>query len=263
MSLGPGPQYHPDELVFWNLLGSTDQVLNSAAGPNCTEQGSPTYEQGANWPDFGNAARIDANNESVTAYNVGGILSANAGCGECWIWPDGWTITNGAASAGLHEVWSMYDNIGGNQLFDFIYAGAGFQWRIQRAGVASGFVGAQTPPIMDSASQEWHHLAWTWDTTGIGGGPNTARVYWDGAEAISTNNAIVMPQYNPNTPMRIGLYDFNNQFFFDGRIDNFKWWDYAKTDFSDRFQEGFTPPIAPNVRTPNLFERRQPRVVIG
>lgn len=261
MSLGPGPQFHPPGLLFWNLLGTPAQVAQSAAGTNCTELGGVTYEAGM----FGGAVRVDANGEAILAGNYLNERYGNAGCVELWIYNDGWTINNGAPSAGQHFVVSESEGFGANLWwFDITFVvAAGIRWRIRDAGGAwdNWTVAA---PIMDAGNQEWHHLALVWDATGIGGGANTRRFYWDGAQAAAANIAITMPVFPmPAYRLQIGLRVDTNTVPFIGRLDNIKWWNYAKVDFSDRFTEGFTPTPTPSIRAPECALRREPLITVA
>ena len=139
MSLGPGPQWHPPNNIFWNLLGSTDQITQSAAGLNGAEVGSPAYRQGYNWPDFGNSVEINSNNEAIIVPNAGQTFIGAAGCIEIFVYPDGWTITNGVASGGnrRYMLWER-SLVGGNNLFVAEISFNGFWTTLRRNGVDSG-----------------------------------------------------------------------------------------------------------------------------
>lgn len=258
MSLGYGPQYHPPELDFWNLLGTKAQVEQSAAGPNCTERGNPTYHPGY----FGGAVLIDANAESINAYNHNQIFNQGAGCLECWLYNDGWTYTNGASSSNNRTFWGAYTSPPGN-LWTILFQVGGFLWQVARNGVHTGTWAGIVLPGATAGNQEWHHWAFVWDVAGIGGGPNIKRIYFDGALVGSSNLATTMPFFLDGKLYTIGLYDRTFNFFMGGRLDNIKHWNYAKTDFSDRFDEGFTPPAPPDVWPEALIiTPKRPRVVI-
>lgn len=272
MSLGPGPQYHPDTLVFWNLLGSFAQVEQSAAGPNCTEApASPGYVNGYDWPNFGGAINPNANNEGIYSYNIGNIFLANAGAIEFFVYPDGYTVANGSTStAGVKWMWFIRENTGAN-LMRIGWVNTGFYWNIRSGGVWQGIfgLGVRNPVIMDSNNQEWHHLGCAWDTTGIGGGGNTREVYWDNVLADADNGALAMPLLCDVSPDWIatignGAPSWGLNAPFNGRMDNIKIWNYAKVDFSDSIAaEGFTAPApAAGPRAPELFDIKRPRVEI-
>ena len=87
------------------------------------------------------------------------------------------------------------------------------------------------------------HVAVVWDIDGIDGSSDKVRMYRNGSVVGSTSaswNTVgpvqddIILGYGPDG----GGYD---KFI----SDNLKIWDYAKTDFSDRFEEGYNnPPVA-------------------
>ncbi len=259
MSLGPGVQFHPPTLDYWNLLGTPAQVEQSAAGPNSTELGAPTYEAGV----FGGAVRVDANAEAINAYNYNQIFTQNAGCVEMWMFNDGWTYTNGASSAGNRTFWSAFPTVPNNNWNILLQVG-GLLWQVVRNGIVTGTWSGAALAGATAGNQEWHHWAFVWDTTGIDGGANTKRVYFDGGLVGTHNLATTMPVVASTWPYHIGLYDNTHNFFWGGRIDNVKHWNFAQTDFSGRNTEGYTPaPPTPTIRAPECAIRREPTITVG
>jgi len=85
------------------------------------------------------------------------------------------------------------------------------------------------------------HAAISWDIAGIDGTSDTVRVYRDGAVVGSTTTL-----WNSSELER---YDIILGYGPDGGgydkfiVDNIEIWDYAKTDFSDRFRESPLPVL--------------------
>jgi len=81
------------------------------------------------------------------------------------------------------------------------------------------------------------HLAVVWDVDGIEGSADTLRFYYNGILLGSTTSVL---SSLAQTDIRVGT-DQANALYANGVIDNLKMYDYAKTDFSDRFWEGYSP----------------------
>jgi len=265
MSLGWGPQYHPNTLSEWWLLGSPAQVEQPAAGPNGAVVGGTTFPQGYDYPNFGNSALFDANGEAVSYPSIYNERYGNAGAVEFFFYPNGWSITNGAASDGLtHYVFNEKD-AASNNWFDFRFNAGAFKWRMRSGGGAwNDWV--TNPPLMDALVNTWHHFAAVWDSTGIGGGANTQRLYWDNVMVASQNIAITLPIFADGNLGYLGNSHLSIALTRPAiaRIDNAKWWNYAKTDFADSIAaEGYTPAPTPTIRAPECAVRRLPEIWVG
>jgi hypothetical protein len=103
--------------------------------------------------------------------------------------------------------------------------------------------GRQGYPI-SALNGRWIHVAGVWDRSGIAGSPDTVRLYLNG-EIVAASRATDWG----NTPCAsrrpagqwrcftdvAGCNDTCANVF---EVDNLKLWSYAKTDYSDRFEEG-------------------------
>ncbi len=175
MSLGPGPQFHPPTLVSCTLADQYAWWEQAAAGPNMTVLGAPTYPTDG---VFAGATRFNANNEAWIQSGTGALLFGNAGCMEMWMRPQGWALVNGGATATPTGVTNtfVYCRLW-PQDWHVVFYPAEIEWAIYRNAVinAPNFLGAIAG--FDIADGAWGHIAFVWDTTGIGGGPNTRRRY--------------------------------------------------------------------------------------
>ena len=105
--------------------------------------------------------------------------------------------------------------------------------------------GRQGYPI-SALNGTWLHVAGVWDRGGIAGSEDTVRLYVNG-EVVAASRASdwgTTPCVNrrPGGQWRCfadvaGCNDTCANVF---AVDNLKLWDYAKTDFGDRFEEGST-----------------------
>lgn len=86
-----------------------------------------------------------------------------------------------------------------------------------------------TPPL-----NEWVHLAAVWDRRGIDGTPETVRLYVNGGRVSATTATAWGTGFDNNNVDIAGGNDLIQDKF---ALDNIVVYDYAKTDFSDRFDE--------------------------
>ena len=103
--------------------------------------------------------------------------------------------------------------------------------------------GVEGYPISD-LNGRWIHIAGVWDRRGIGGSSDTVRLYVDGdlvaASQASDWGITPCASRRPAGQWRCftdiaGCNDTCEDTF---AVDNLKLWNYAKTDYSDRFEEG-------------------------
>ncbi|MBC2695319.1 MAG: hypothetical protein HF982_08615 [Desulfobacteraceae bacterium] len=120
-------------------------------------------------------------------------------------------------------------------------------------------VRADTPNEFSSGwitfnKDEWLHFGMAWKHDGIDSYGNKTLLLFMNGEEVASSAATFSPQYSFNKYLVLGGSMGCN--FLEnspikcycgasGDIDNFKVWDYAKTDFSDRFTEySNNPPVA-------------------
>ncbi len=207
-------------LVLWNKLGSISEVTTSSFGTNMSIVGTPTYAAGV----FGNGVRVTANNHLEIPSSC---LLSNKGTVEMWVTPD---VGFSSAQRFLFEV---VNNVGAS-IGTYFYYDSSFS-----AGQKFCFVASPNncygPEAGVTNAGVAVHVAAVWDFSGIGGGPNTIRIYTNGVAAISVSPTTPMT-FKPNGTMRLGV-SWDNTRAYLGVIDNLKIWNYAKTNFSDRFTE--------------------------
>lgn len=212
-------------------LGSTNQVTVPVIGSAGTEGASVTYTTGY----FGNGMNSNGNNKHVTFPNTADQYTGSAGAYEMWIKPVGWSITNGQASAGNHFLYQIVGDA--NNFVEFDITTSGLLLRYYTSGTFYGFGASQiTPASFDLADGVWGHVAVVWNTAGINGGSNTIEFCFNGSVAASTTNALSIA--SGMATFYLGVYGLSpGLLYWDGVIDNFKIYDYDKTDFSDRGNE--------------------------
>jgi hypothetical protein len=241
------PEKPAGKLVLWNKLGSVSEVQNSEVGLNGQVFGNITFAEGK----FGNGAVYRGDGDQIDFQDVDGYLSLKEGCFEVWVKPEGWSTTDGCASDGdfkwIWQTW-IYDYSSGIEKagFDFGFGpGDGLRWNIYDGVQYSGFNDAYfvklNSPGLNLKDGVFSHLAFVWSENGIAGSSDTCRIYLDGILIASTRNHLSVPMIK-DTKWRLGNSWVNwasdiGSDDFRGVMDNLKIWNYAKTDFSDRFTE--------------------------
>ena len=231
--------------ILWNRLGSTQEVLNSAYGPDLGFYG------GGTWPDvvgnpafvpgaFGNALTIGPGSygiydreHTVVWNNLNQYLNPARGTIEVWYKQ---TQNPVGYSRGVYRIFDGSYGLGSGMNFTSetipntrLYFGLEF---------GSGNYTALSYDI-SAFNGTWIHLAGVWDRDGIGGSLDKLRLYVNGNVAAASTVAGWGNQVGQQADIG-GGNDGNiaNKF----ALDNLKVFDIARTDFSDRFFEAAAVP---------------------
>ena len=84
---------------------------------------------------------------------------------------------------------------------------------------------------------QWVHLAFVWDLNGIDGSLDKMRIYRDGVVTASNVDSIPDIRHDTSEVRILGHHNFAIFGEPTAYMDNIIVWDYAKTDFSHRFDE--------------------------
>ncbi|WP_445367918.1 hypothetical protein ACH5Y9_24465 [Methylomonas sp. BW4-1] len=227
----PTAQAETGNVVLWNKLGSNTEVINSEVGPSGSIQGNQYAYEPAK---FGN----------------GYVRKA------LWNWIEfPAQIMTSLAQKGTISMW-IVPKVTQPQPYNygvFGLVGHPYSWREESfylswgdgvtgqgifGGIASaGVITSLEPQQFVAQIGAPFHAAIAWNVNGIDGGNDTMRVYRDGQLINATSQ-----QWNPSTIPAVGLV-IGAQAESDGNsydkyiVDNIVAYDYAKTDFSDRFIE--------------------------
>jgi len=218
----------PKPPVLFNRLGSTAQTTTSVLGASGTEAASTSYTAA----EFGNGQSATGVNKYIS-FPATTAYTGNAGCIECWLAPSGWSLTNGLRSSGIGWSWSIF--VDGSNYMDMIFNSTGFQLRMSSGGSQGGMTGYAGHADVDVSDGVMFHWAAVWNTTGIDGGSDTQRIYFNNGLVRSSTASLTAPVGSGT----LYLGDYGNSLGnpFGGIIDNFKIYNYDKIDFSDRFNE--------------------------
>jgi hypothetical protein len=248
----------PPGLVLWNKLGSQTEILNSAFGPDlgffqapadCNFVGcgpdltaNPAYIPGV----FGQALTIGpgdyfstARVRNVVLRNAASYINTEHGTVEAWYRQTATDVPY------QHALYRVFD--GGFGLNSGIYFGTDYYDNfIFRFAFSVTFGGVTVPALANGYgvigydltpyNNTWVHLAGVWDRNGIAGSADTVRLYLNGVVVASNTASGWGTAVGPVVDIGGG-----NDGEIAGKfaVDNLKLWNVARTDFSDRFTEGF------------------------
>ena len=234
-------------VMLWNRLGSEQEVSHSEIGPDGMIVGTQHAFEPA---QFGAGYVRKAGGENYVKFPAG-ILHGlrERGTVSLWIVPKvpepvpyqygmfaliGQSQTGPRAPHGRGNVYLDWgDGVTGQGFFGGVQFDDVFA---QTPDEPTQFIAAVGTPI---------HAAICWDIDGIDGGNETVRVYRDGQVVGTTTTA-----WNPNGAVLQDCFYLgvnpDSQGYNKWISDNIIVWDYAKTDFSDRFIESplsWTPQL--------------------
>lgn len=237
------------DLVLWNRLGSDQEITASEVGQDCSVVGTQhTYEPVQHGDGYVRTAiglnRVQCPGSVLHSLNERGTI-------ELWITPK---VPNPVAFQ--FGLWGL---IGDNGADVMLRGNVWLDWGDGTTGL--GLFGgirfdgsiAQTPnePVQFVATPGVpFHTAIVWDIDGIDGTSDTVRVYRDDGIVGATSTP-----WNPSGTDFLDEFDLGQagdaQGFDKFVSDNLKVWDFAKTDFSDRFLEGgFVASVTPTQPAP-------------
>lgn len=231
-------------LLFWNRLGDASQVTDSAIGPDAIYKGGGRFGAGV----FGGAFFAGAQEDARIQVPKQGAINGSAGTIEFWGRLDGFPATIGSDYRPFFILDETEDRDDFSAAIGFGenngIGGGGLVGRVSGHGTASGEFGYwEYDDILPDGGENWHHYALVWDADGVDAiaGDRQVALFVDGKLA-SAQWDTYLPLDLHTTPVDDTLLSLLYNSGADGvaAMDNLKIWDHAKTDFSDRFVEGFT-----------------------
>ena len=219
-------------VVLWNKLGSQAEVTNSEIGPNGVitpgripmaylpvqfDSGLHTY---GNYGGPQEAVRFLFDSQNALG---------DRGTVAFWVRAD-----HGSDASGLYRWSNYYEQPSG------LYIGAGINWyfshiRYELCGTGGCVLLDAPNSATRFATGEVVHVAIAWDLRGIEGTRDTVRGYFNGEHVVSASG-----KWIAGLPLS-GFVAGNSDGIQGATIDNLVIYDFAKTDFSDRFNENPLP----------------------
>lgn len=262
----------PSGLIFWNRFEAEGDVLPSEVGPDVmlANRFIDSWDYAEIVPGkFGNGLWIDrdANDyDSMVGGNFFGTnlqdmaLTPQQGTIEFWFTfkYDSSTEDHAYFFINGSELTGNFDDINLNT-FEIMAGWSGWSgngkylwFNMDNKADDQPGISVRTPDFSAAPGGKWgfedgttYHFAYVWDSAGIDATSDTMRMYIDGEVAASGTQALPKGSFDPYMYLgtlpnpysdRTGFYDS-----VVGVTDNMKIWNYAKTDFADRFVEGVGP----------------------
>ncbi|MCB0062366.1 MAG: thrombospondin type 3 repeat-containing protein, partial [Caldilineaceae bacterium] len=234
----------PTGLVLWNRLGSQREIETSEVGLNGTFLGG-RFVPGM----FGNAYSVNYNENELLRFPKE-VIPIEEGTIEFWArltdipvqlrWGENPSLIKATDSIGTNFGVHLNGNDGAAN--GGLCGRAGFRYT---SGTGTYGTWTYEQVLGVGQAEAWHHYALVWRKDGIPGVDNGTRritVFLDGQANSGKWYTGPSPEF---VPLVSGELVFNfNQNLTQGTIafDNLKIWNYAKTNFADRFTEdaGFT-----------------------
>lgn len=248
-------------LMFWNTLGSDEEVLNSEVGANlefynpsvhggtgcCDAVGNRIYVEGP-FENFENGVQLSGSYDvtarihNIVLSNLTNYISSERGTIEVWYMQTEDPVPYS------HNIYRIFDGSFG------LNSGMGLQSSDNNDGTGKDltfylyFGGTNTYVTSDISAYngEWIHIAAVWDRAGIDGTSDAMRLYVNESQAAATTQNTWGISVGSLADI-CGANDAAGYF----SMDNLIIWNYAKTDFDSSNPSpipyyscvGFEPPM--------------------
>ncbi|MBI4977614.1 MAG: hypothetical protein HZC28_09035 [Spirochaetes bacterium] len=223
-------------LLLHNKLDDGTSVSNSVVGPNGVISGSVAFESAK----YGNGVVRKSTTGHIKFPDS--ILTAvmDRGAYELWIVPKvTQTVPYSYGEIGFLNgtygwvndiIFSWADSAGNGGLTAyFCYKGPG--------DTSQSLCVTETAQFIATIGQAYH-VALVWDRAGIAGSSDAVRILRDGVVVASTTSTWAsVGRSFPGTNISVGGWGPDSANYDKIKIDNVKFYNYAKTNFSDRFTE--------------------------
>jgi YVTN family beta-propeller protein len=228
-------------LVLWNKLGSEDEVLHSAYGPGFGTRPGVLFVPGR----FGGALATEGGENGDGGYltmspDLFYPADRTRGTVEGWIQKRIQRfIAYQTPLVGIFGA-QPYDDLSSNLTIiaywsDGVTGGGGLHFQVRDKDnvirPANDVAWDQVPMY------QWVHVAFVWDVGGIGGTQDRLRIYRDGVLVAANQDDFATVRQDSRIVKILGHHAYSRFGQPTAYLDNLKVWNYAKTDFSDRFIE--------------------------
>ena len=227
-------------LVLWNTLGSKQEIHNSRVGPGGTYKGEGgRFAEG----DFGGALLVNHNEHAMVSFPAE-VISPQSGCIEVWAKMIGFSETlawgeNPAIIKTSSTGKTFGIHLNGN---DGKAKGGLCGWAGSCGSAGTGRFGNWTYEQVfgKGKADQWHHYALVWDKdglAGLAGGQMKVAVFLNGQLNSARWDASSDTDFSPLDSGELQLMTQHHLHQGSIAFDDLKVWNYAKTDFSDRYKQ--------------------------
>lgn len=232
-------------VVLWNKLGSVDEIENSEIGVGGTVAGG-----GFTTGLFGNAYLADFDEDNLVTFPKD-VIPVYEGTIEFWAKLSGFPDTLGPGG-GVPSFCNYHElpDPAANPRYGICLVGNDGLGNGGLCGVVGIYFSTGTGAAAINTYEEvlgtdwrdtWHHYALVWDSDGIAGisGEPEVAVFLDGELNSGHWDTGPGAYFEPPTNGVLGLIEIWEGYgnYGSAAMDNLIIWDYARTDFSNRFTE--------------------------
>lgn len=235
----------PPGLLLWNKLGSDTEVLGSAFGPNLSFFTGSSDRTGYAPAVFGGGVTIGGGPFGGLVHNLvledlDSLISPERGAIEAWYKQAADPLP---FSYGIYRLFDGDFGLGSGLGLESFTPTTGPFAGLSRLFFTLTFDGTRTEIAHDISAYNdtWIHVAAAWDRDGIEGSAETMQLYVNGVKVAASTAIGWGTTLGPAADIAGGNDSGIAGKFF---LDNLKLWDFAKTDYSDRFIENFMKEIA-------------------
>jgi len=217
----------PKQPILWCRLGSATELVQPPVGPVWTNVNNATYVSNK----FGNGLYC-ASSQVYAKSTLTSSFTTEKGCIECWVKLNYALINSDIQVNGVY-IFSVATSIGGTDRIYILPWGDNNKIYAFVGGAFAAFGGTS----LNLGANELAHWALVWDRSGINGTLEKVQLYVNGAKLGGTTTSPTYYDLNNNVFVAGNIASQAQQYPIYGSLDNLKWYDYAKTDFRDRFNE--------------------------
>ena len=240
------PNFGNEDPVLWNRLGSQEEVQNSEVGANFQTRTGVSFVDGL----YGGALATEGGEVGGGGYltmNPDQFFPAERTQGTIEVWMEKRIEKFIPFGSPLLGIFGNQPYGGGNDSISAFWSDGytglgGIQFQIVDSSGAvhvANDLGWNEIPV-----GEWVHLGFVWDLDGIDGTEDELRIYRDGALVDKNTDKISGINSSIEEVRVLGHHAYSRFGEPAAYLDNLKVWEFAKTDFSDRFIEGVYKTLA-------------------
>jgi hypothetical protein len=227
----------PKEPIVKCRLGSLQQIQVPVKFTTGRVDNTVTHQAAV----FGNGAYCGTARRNRIVFDSGADILPHSGRYTISFWANfNFSMTNGVASSGTQLMFGLLEDGGVKNTWDFVSFQTTYSYWSTTVNGSTTQTRLDSPTGLTFSSGTWYHIAFVCDKDGIDGGSDVQRIYLDNSILWNSTAALSYDATDTIKTFVFGSYDDTSTSTSAGSntyLDNMSLYDYAKTDFSDRFNE--------------------------